>query len=240
MTLFSTLKQKTEKLRYKIIGLQIKHFAPSFYERLANLHLFGFGFPVDIFIHKLPRPSVKFMQYYFAGKPVTGCEVGVQKGLNSKSILKSLNISELHLVDSWDKSIDVNGPKYCKMVLDKFWNNPVQIKIKIGDSVSISRVFSDNSLDFVYIDACHEYKSALADINAWAPKVKTGGIVAGHDVFNAKGVIQAVLKYCNDNQVLFYLHPPDWFFVKSPIGNAKCRCKNCQYNICQHSEIYGQ
>lgn len=38
--------------------------------------------------------------------------------------------------------------------------------------------FADESLDFVYIDGDHRYDAVMADIAAWLPKVKTGGILA--------------------------------------------------------------
>ena len=37
------------------------------------------------------------------------------------------------------------------------------------------------SLDFVYIDARHDYDGCLEDIVAWYPKLKKGGLIAGHD-----------------------------------------------------------
>ena len=40
---------------------------------------------------------------------------------------------------------------------------------------------SDGSLDFIYIDANHTYQSVKDDIRIWYPKVKSGGIVMGHD-----------------------------------------------------------
>ncbi len=41
--------------------------------------------------------------------------------------------------------------------------------------------FEEASLNFVFIDADHSYESVNADIEAWLPKVKPGGILAGHD-----------------------------------------------------------
>ena len=36
-------------------------------------------------------------------------------------------------------------------------------------------------IDFLFIDADHRYESFIADLKAWIPKVKAGGIVCGHD-----------------------------------------------------------
>ncbi len=48
-------------------------------------------------------------------------------------------------------------------------------------SVEGAKQVPDGSLDFVYIDARHDYESVLEDLNAWFSKVKPGGIFAGHD-----------------------------------------------------------
>lgn len=41
--------------------------------------------------------------------------------------------------------------------------------------------FEDLSLDYVYVDARHDYKGALMDMESYWPKIKRGGILAGHD-----------------------------------------------------------
>lgn len=51
--------------------------------------------------------------------------------------------------------------------------------------------FVKNDLDFVWIDAGHEYKDVQEDLNAWLPKVSPAGVIAGHD-YDFPGVKQAV------------------------------------------------
>ena len=48
-------------------------------------------------------------------------------------------------------------------------------------SVEAAKNFGDLSLDFVFIDADHKYDPFSADLRAWLPKVKVGGVIAGHD-----------------------------------------------------------
>ena len=48
-------------------------------------------------------------------------------------------------------------------------------------SVDAAKLIADCSLDFIFIDADHDYKSVKEDIDAWTPKVKYNGIIAGHD-----------------------------------------------------------
>ena len=48
-------------------------------------------------------------------------------------------------------------------------------------SLDASKLYEDESIDAVFIDACHEYQCVKDDIAAWFPKVKKGGYVSGHD-----------------------------------------------------------
>jgi predicted O-methyltransferase YrrM len=58
-------------------------------------------------------------------------------------------------------------------------------------SVDAAKAFPDQSLDFVFLDAAHDYESVGADIEAWLPKIKNGGVIAGHDI-GWSGVMRAV------------------------------------------------
>lgn len=76
-------------------------------------------------------------------------------------------------------------------------------------SVNASTKFNDEYFDFVYIDARHDYRSVNADLNAWYPKVKKGGIIAGHDYKNSfvrNNLVE--VKRCVDN----------WFYGKESVN----------------------
>lgn len=57
-------------------------------------------------------------------------------------------------------------------------------------------LYPDSSLDFVFIDADHRYEEVKKDISIWLPKVKPGGVLAGHDFDETSdpGVVKAVLE----------------------------------------------
>ena len=69
-----------------------------------------------------------------------------------------------------------------------------KIQLLISDSVTASRLFTDASFDWVHLDARHDYPSVKADIEAWLPKVKTGGWLSGDDYDEEKWpeVVKAV------------------------------------------------
>ena len=68
------------------------------------------------------------------------------------------------------------------------------VTLIISDSVSASRLFGVASLEWVHLDARHDYASVKADIEAWRPKIKSGGWLSGDDYDEAKWpeVVQAV------------------------------------------------
>jgi hypothetical protein len=52
--------------------------------------------------------------------------------------------------------------------------------ITIG-SPECAEAYEDKSVDFVFIDGDHSYDAVVRDIKAWGPKIKSGGILSGHD-----------------------------------------------------------
>lgn len=70
-------------------------------------------------------------------------------------------------------------------------------------SLEAASDIQDGSLDFVFIDANHQLFPVLQDIYAWEPKVRSGGIVSGHDYSPSKNhqVIEAVNAYTSANRI---------------------------------------
>jgi predicted O-methyltransferase YrrM len=73
------------------------------------------------------------------------------------------------------------------------------------------KLYQDNSLDFVFIDASHEYQDVKEDIINWLPKVKIGGIIAGHDIGSPE-VGKAVVEVLNKVSAAFEYDV--WYFKK--------------------------
>lgn len=70
-------------------------------------------------------------------------------------------------------------------------------------SIDAAKLFDDHSEDCVFIDAGHDEESVTADIQAWRPKVKPGGILSGDDyTFGWPGVMAAVDRLVPDRKLM--------------------------------------
>lgn len=61
-------------------------------------------------------------------------------------------------------------------------------------SEDAAKLYDDESIDAIYIDADHSDKAVTKDIKAWFPKVRPGGVIAGHD-WGYGGIEVAVVKF---------------------------------------------
>lgn len=82
------------------------------------------------------------------------------------------------------------------------------------DSANAARHFENDSVNFVFIDASHRFENVLRDLENWYPKIKKGGMLAGHDYGHSgdSEVAQAVKFFCNkynlkhDHNYSFWIH----------------------------------
>ena len=95
-------------------------------------------------------------------------EIGVKEGYNARNILNEVKLDRFYLVDIMIPKDAVSLKQKC-------------IRRLVMTSVKASGKFKDGSLDLVFIDADHKYKSVRKDIEVWLPKIKKDGIISGHD-----------------------------------------------------------
>jgi len=129
-------------------------------------------------------------------KPKRACEVGVQAGGFSRQILQKLpSLEQLYLVDLWAQQENyIDGANVADKTHEMFYrcvlNNTSEHKEKViilkGYSTVVCDKIPDASLDWVYIDARHDYKGVFEDIKKYWPKIKSGGIMSGHDYLTSE------------------------------------------------------
>lgn len=127
-------------------------------------------------------------------------ELGAWKGRSSAFLVveaknKSPNIS-IHIVDTWlgsgEHTVGMTDGLYEKFISNMAPLNGHYQSHRMTTDEAVP-LFSDGSLDAVFIDADHTYEAVKRDIANWMPKVRKGGILAGHDYIHTwPGVIQAV------------------------------------------------
>jgi hypothetical protein len=158
-----------------------------------------------------------------------GAEIGVEQGLYSEVMCKANPNLHLYSVDAWTAYKGYRD-HVSQEKLDGFYAAtkerlaPYDCTIIKAFSHEASERIVNGSLDFVYIDGSHEFFQVTRDIFYWSPKVRKGGIIAGHDfkrdkgrdwVCHVKDVVQA-WAYSHNINPWFVLRGdgnPSWMWV---------------------------
>ena len=159
-----------------------------------------------------PRIYKGAVKYFAPGSKFV--EVGRWRGRSSVYFgVEIVNSGKGHLldcVDTWQGSAEHSGMDILKddgLYIEFLKNieplsgviNPVR-----ATSLEASERYEDGSLDFVFIDASHDYQSVKDDIEAWMPKVKEGGVLSGHDYPDWDGVKKAVDEVFGKDKIARY------------------------------------
>jgi hypothetical protein len=162
----------------------------------------------------------------------TGIEIGVQSGNYARKILEYSNL-HLILLDAWrhiegypDKA-NVSTDHHLmlmnntlKHLIPEFENRFTLIR---EFSEKAATFFPDNFFDFIYLDADHSEKFVYAELHRWWPKLKQGGLIAGHDYVNLKdeyndfGVKTAVDNFFGEKNIpvsVVDIQFPTWYVYK--------------------------
>lgn len=170
----------------------------------------------------------------------SGAEIGVQNGDYSEVLCKANPKAKIYSIDGWRHykgyhytTTQAQQDANREVALERLASYPKNIIVR-KDSLEAAKGMNSNSLDFVYIDANHDYEHVTEDLIAWSAIVKHGGVVAGHDYIERKGrfapdmqVVRALRDFMGERKIkpLFLLgtrailpnqirdQPRSWMFV---------------------------
>lgn len=139
-----------------------------------------------------------------------GAEIGVAGGQHIKALMENTDIEKIYGIDPYqddcwddmkgyfDLETDYGGfdglYNEVKDMLNVYGNRVELIRKK---SLDVAPEFKDETLDFVFIDAAHDYENCFNDISFWHHRVRKGGYVMGHDWEHSgyPGVQKAVVEH---------------------------------------------
>lgn len=147
-----------------------------------------------------------------------GCEIGVQRGHNAKQILSQWNGQKFYLVDLWVG----RSARFYPNIISHF-SKISNVKIIKSSSIEASKMFTDSYFDWVYIDAAHDFNNVLADLVSWYPKVRSGGLIAGHDYtsrrshWGVRPALEAFLKVLSKQPEIYLTQDfaKTFYFIKN-------------------------
>ena len=139
-----------------------------------------------------------------------GAEIGVSRGDFSRVLLAKGNPQRLHLIDPWEKPADLLDQSALppRAKADQVHQGVLALfaeEIRAG-RVVVHRQYSQEALggfpaeylDWVYIDGAHDEKNVAGDLVACAARMKSGGLIFGHDYTDripGFGVVPAVNRF---------------------------------------------
>ena len=133
---------------------------------------------------------------------IRGGEVGLGRGQNMSHLMSTC--PHLHMIgvdvfrhmpeapgEEAYRAMNHEGNRKRLRTLEKAFSERFRV-LEMTSREASFRV-EEESADFVFIDADHSTEGCLEDIGLWAPKVKIGGWILGHD-YNRFGINEAVNK----------------------------------------------
>ena len=155
----------------------------------------------------LPRVGRKDLPILVRDLGMTrGAEIGVWRGAYSAMFCEACPQIHMLCVDPWQSYqawLDTKNamePAKAAAFIEESYQiakarlAPLNATIIRKFSADAAKDVPDGSLDFVYVDGNHVLDAVLEDLTLWTPKVRSGGLIAGHDyrVFTNKPTIHVV------------------------------------------------
>lgn len=148
------------------------------------------------------------------GVPIQYLEIGSWVGTSALAMASRPNVT-VHCIDHWEGSEGLEGGEHGYFtkkveenggsVFDVFkWNvrHKTNIYSHRGPSLDWAAAIGPLWFDIIFIDGDHRYDECKADIEAWSPHVRHGGIICGHDYTQFfPGVTKAVKECGHDASI---------------------------------------
>ena len=133
------------------------------------------------------RPNERDTLKSLACMKLVAVDVGTFRGGTAHCLLEVMPHGFVYTIDTFDGrsggEVIASWPR--DKLIEDVHNNLQEFdgrySIIISESLLACQAFKDQSVDLVFIDAGHDYQSVSEDIKAWLPKVRSGGILCGHD-----------------------------------------------------------
>jgi hypothetical protein len=150
-----------------------------------------------------------------------GCYRGKSTVCMAVNIANSAKQIPFYAVDTWEGSEEhQEGQSFAdldvvnKNLYEVFLKNIKRVENYITPirefSIEAAKRFTNNSLAFVYLDASHDYENVKNDIDAWYPKIKKNGMLAGHD-WQHPDVVKAVTEFAEKNNLDILTWAGTWY-----------------------------
>ena len=113
-------------------------------------------------------------------------EIGVNHGYMAQDIIRHLGgeMSEYWAIDVWRPYWKTHTKEQWERMYEQVCKNmsyfPI-LRVVRMDSTEVVEIFRDGYFDAVFLDTTHTYEDTKREITAWLPKIKKGGLFAGHD-----------------------------------------------------------
>lgn len=195
----------------------------NLFRLIKNLNIYisdNMGFR---FVKRFERPSINFAKNYIKKRGLVCAEIGTFKAGNALRILRTLPVKKLYVIDPWTeygediKEGDIktvhSAYKIAMKRLKKWIDRGIVEVVREHSDEAIKKI--PENLDFIYIDGDHSYKFVKNDMKNYSKKLRSGGIMGGHDIVFTE-VAKAFCEFVSEegNNITPHIKNPDWWIVK--------------------------
>jgi len=154
-------------------------------------------------------PENVYIPYFGSLRELRGVEIGIASASGSVAMLDRMPHLTLYCIDPWRhfEGLDYEashpqeeheaGYQHAKLRLEPYGKRAIILR-KTSDE-AINDI--PEGVDFVFVDGHHSYEQVSKDIANYFPKIKQGGILAGHDYLQVPDVTRAVNDVFKPNEI---------------------------------------